>query len=431
MESKIDVSEIAEEDILYGYEENGEDKSYSPEVKVAYWKNQCERAIKNFSANIPDVGTLMEDFRSIMSADPMTKIIRFNELVDLCPNEEFKQRMGDLTAEVEKICWDKGFRYSGALLTPNEHDRCGSTRGKYGDIAPNIPFPIIESMILEGKINGDLLAEELEYIEGKSEDRKGLSLEEVDRARRLSGNTRLNLETGEATKEIDEEASKDSYYFLNEDEKASVVARESKVLTGVSQIMAEVSGSLKGKLSILSQKIQAYSKGEVSTANLLQAHDDFCSGLGDRQEFNLKRFIKHLRALNFELGYRDPILTPQEILLRSGAEVGENFTGQPYTPLAIQDRSLSVEEVRRLRDGECGVMIITTQVQGMGDYPDSTFRLETLDDTGKTVTSPNLVDRDDPGAEMSEQYREMIAPEFAKNFPFPRDDDWFMVKEKS
>lgn len=241
----------------------------------------------------------------------------------------------------------------------------------------------------------------------------------MDRARRLLGITRLDLTTGRVTDEIDQEAAKDSYYFLSPERRVEVIKRENEILAEIEKITQAALATHEGNRGIL-PSLAAYAAGELTTPDLQAQYESVLERNTERYSLLLTSQTKELKRLAVETGKWDYILTPQEIMLRVGATVDPNYLSRPYIPLAIQD-GRNIEEIALLRQGERSIIINTTLLEYEIPFG---FRLEELDPQGNTIKSPTFLSRDD-GETVIEDARfcENFGPQI--KFPFARPMDWF------
>ncbi len=287
-----------------------------------------------------------------------------------------KEQAGELLREVEALTREKGFLYSGTIMTYDEHTAVGSGTGAiYRETDPAIPVTLIDQrLVAEGRKRPDFAQAERHY-----------TAEDIDRARRLTGKTKLDLATGRVTDEVDEAASQDPYYFLSPERRQAVIAREKELAAELQGLFDSVLADARAGAVILDD-IQNYMDGQLTTPEMQARYEELIKSkdLG----VNLESALDQAKHIAFESGARDSILTPQEIILRVGAEVDEGYLEKPYVPLALQSNTMVIDEIRQLRVGE-GTMVVTTEVLGY-ERPFG-LALEELDSEGSTVKDPALM----------------------------------------
>ncbi|RJQ24686.1 hypothetical protein C4577_07215 [Candidatus Parcubacteria bacterium] len=321
---------------------------------------------------------------------------------------QYREQAVSFIGEMRSLAHEKGFRFEPALLTSKEHKNISSSGygGIFWDTDPDVPIPILrDRLVAEGKLDQD-----------RSET---YTLEEVDRARRLAGMTKLDLATGRVTDEIDQKAADNSYYFLSPERQVEVVRREDEILTEIERITKTALAAHKTARDILPSLV-AYADGEITTPALKAQYEILVERTTETYGLSLTRQIRELKRLAVETGKWDYILTPQEIMLRSGGSVDPRYLAQPYTPLAIQDGT-DVEKVTDLRQGEQSITVNTSLLEYEMPFG---FRLEELDAQGNTVKSPTFLSRDDGETVIEdERFCEYYGQQI--KFPFARPTDWF------
>lgn len=314
-----------------------------------------------------------------------------------------------LLAMVKNIVAEKGFRSESNIMTYNEHRAIGSTVWiGYGDMDPDVPIAILDNR----------------RAQGQAPEHTPFTMEETDRARRLRNMTTIDPSTGRITDQTDPVAANDSFHYITDsDRRAELVLCEATILQELRRIsewaIAEIQ---KGKT--LLYDFDAYSKGEIESEALRAACDQVNSRVGEKQRIDFSSCQKMLRQLAFETGRYDAYLTPQEILLRLRGVVTENHLSRPYTPLAVQEGTKTIEVVEQWRQTESS-MNIGTQIIPEAEGIVFCFRLEELDSTGNTLKTPTFLNRDDPTIESSTdpKFRDYFGPKL--QIPFARLGDWF------
>lgn len=396
-----------------------DDDKYSdaPERRRLYWIYGAATEVKyRFETASARLTSMPVNCRAaLQTGDLVTAtppIVYFSSLPSFMA-PAYRESISTLVAEIQDIMREKGFRFSPSLMTSREHQEVGSSGyADYGKINPDIPIPILRSRLrAEGKIRPE-------------DEERGdniYTVEETDKARRLMGRTRLDLETGKVTNEIDGKAKNDSYIFLSPQRRVEVMEREAEIIAAVETIAVSAAQNLQ-QLPIIVSALDAYSKGEITSPELEMVIATAQNTLGEEDGINIGNNIQELKRLAFETGRWDRILTPQEILLRTGGSVADRYLARPYTPISIQDGE-SAELIAQLRAGEAN-MVITTELPGHA-YPYS-FRLEQLDASGNTVKSPTFIDPQDPTKIIEEDVRSFCTTVNIRfDFPFARPDDWY------
>ncbi|MBI2011537.1 hypothetical protein HYS91_02095 [Candidatus Daviesbacteria bacterium] len=312
-----------------------------------------------------------------------------------------------LLKKAMQIMDEKGFRFGPALLTPREHKEIGSSGygGIFWDYDPDMPVPLIQTILVaEGKKDVPDSAEV--YTQ-----------DEIDRARRLTGETALDPQTGRVTKLVDSEAANDSYYFLSPQRREEIMREEEDLLTSLEQL-ANTGFRRHHKVATLLADLEAVAEGQITTPGLKRRFRSVLKEVPSRHPISLEGYVRDLRKIAFETGKWDLILTPQEVLLRAGGRVDLLYLTRPYTPLAIQDGT-PIADIAKIRKGERS-MVVNTDLM---DYEmPFGFRLERLDAKGNTVRSPTFLNHNDGVTPLTDRIKEFYAGQV--NVPFARPEDW-------
>lgn len=382
----------------------GDQHSNNPELRKRYWLATVRERVTTVGDDIAGrVLRISDECQGIMQ-DGGTWEWQWPYVsrLTLLP---YQERADALLAEVGDIVHQKGFIFRNALTTPREHVQIGSTSWiGYLDADPDVPVPLVHDR---------LLAQGEERLKGKEP--YGYTIEELDRARRLSGMTRLDLTTGKATEEKDPDAAHDSYHFLSPEKRAEIITREQAILQ---ELTALTEAGVKDfeSVSTLNVLIAQYMEGRLTSPQMQELYQRMIIGKGF--ELDLSRAIREAKQIAFDSGKWDRILTPQEILLRTKAKtkVPKRYLARPYTPLAIQDGE-PIEEIAGFRHGEESMVVnsgVLPYAMPIG------FRLEDLDLQGDTVQSPTFLNRFDMTPENSLKNSTMQV-----NVPFARPEDWY------
>ncbi|MBI5220883.1 MAG: hypothetical protein HY978_03570 [Candidatus Liptonbacteria bacterium] len=356
--------EITEDD---EYDEN-------PERRKLFW---LDNARKKYDAVLTDLHRKLDElpvrYQELLQKG-QSNIELAHRFLDRVPRA-YVGRMQSLLDEIEGITDEKGFLFDGAMSTPREHQQVGSSGygGIYWETDPDVPVPILRVKLREKGIEN-------------MEDGQTYTIERMDRARRLAGLTALDLETGRATGNVDTEATKDPYHFLTAQRREEVRAREDEILNELKTIWIAIVDDCE-RAAVILNDLALYTDGGLTSAELEKRYQELILDKG--VSIGLDKNIKVLKQLSFETGKRDRILTPQEILLRTGATVNNKYMERPYTPLAVQD-GVPVEEINKLRQAE-GSMVVNSEILGY-EMPCG-FKLESLDDERNTPKDPTLIDR--------------------------------------
>ena|SRR3989344_1653040 len=381
--------------------------SDNPQTRKAYWLYDANTKVDRFLGSISDpLMSLRDKCLEVLQEGRHEWWILYAKDM-LSPSQ--CDRGANLLNEIAGIIHEKGFRFHNALLTPREHRNIGSTGygGILWDEDPDVPVPILVRRLIERGIDPEKL--------GRAEE---LTFEEVDKARRLSGMTTIDPQTGRVTKEIDAEAASDSYHFLPGDRREEVKHREEEILEEIKKIADASFADYETTRQIL-RTLELCSIGQITTPEMDALLKEIEARNSQNHNLNLYENVQELRKLAIAGGHWDHIFTPQEILLREGAEVDEQYEANPYTPLAVQD-GREIHEIVRLREGE-KIMPVNS---GILEYSfPFTFRLEQLDSEGRTVKSPTFLDRDDETAVETDRFKEEFRQRM--DFPFSRPEDWF------
>lgn len=308
-----------------------------------------------------------------------------------------------LAGECEAVRVKKGFRYPASLSTPREHRECGSSgyalfagpKGEYD----NMPVP---------------LANEILQLEPEKEK---LTIEAVRRARELAGMPTID-EWGYVTGEV---VKRGSYDFLQPNEIQAIKERERRISSALDIVASRVIGvhdaDMKRFLPALRGYLRNVGEGEkrLSTPDLMDAAPHVRHA-ETGQYVDFYGIASGAKAVAFGLGYRDGILTPQEVLI-AGRRVRPDL--QPHVPIGMQIYGLDRETVARRRAEEQRFAVFTDAFAGYDYY--HTISLEPLADDGSTVRGPLLVD-----PQSGQPWEDVMA--FYKDSckaPFARPGDWF------
>lgn len=388
-----------------------EDDMYSDDLgrRKLYWVKNATLEIERFLGFIGrDLAVLPQNTRATLQTGESGSNLHYLATIPQAIPTPDRERAVDLIKEIQSITHEKGFRFRPALFTSREHQEIGSSGygGIFWDTDPDIPIPILEQrLVAAGKLNRD-----------RSET---YTLEEVDHARRLVGMTRLDLATGRVTNEVDQEAASDSYYFLSPERRAEVIKRESEILAEIDKITKNALENHELSRSIL-PALESYGDGQLTTSDLQILYAPILERNTDRYGVALASQIRELKRLAFETGKWDYILTPQEIMLRTGVTVDTSYLPRPYTPLAVQG-GRTIEEIAHLRQGEKSMVINTALLEFEMPFG---FRLEELNGEGNTIKSPTFLSRDDGETPIEDAgFREYYGTQI--KFPFARPTDWF------
>lgn len=383
-----------------------EDGEYNPDPnkRRLYWLQKAYGAINQvIDLALRELGQFPEKFRAAYSSEFDVNTLSSPEYFP-----SFQKDMVKYWIEAaHKIGRKKGFRWGGNLLTAHEHHEIGSTIYVGFDQYPDIPVGVAHHRVM---------AAEGVTLKGES-----YTIEEADKGRRLGGRTRLDLATGRVTDELDPEAAKNSYIFLPPDQVSQVKLREQILQETVEAAIPGAMAEHRRTFQLLTD-LERYMFGEMTTPEFNARYAVAFTRYPERNQLDLGSSIEEGRRIAFETGCWDFILTPQEIMLRTRAEVDERYKAFPYTPLAIQDGA-SRQEIAHLRRGE-KFMYVTTGILEF-EMP-MAFRLEGFigGRNARTIKSPTFVDRHNPDNSVeSDRFREYFADKI--NFPFPRPKDWF------
>ncbi len=319
----------------------------------------------------------------------------------------------DLLTSMEQLVHEKGFRPRADIHTPGEHAGMGSTIGKiFTETDPDVPVSILRGRLIA--------AGRIDPYEGET----AVTVEEIDKARRLSGMTTLNIQTGRATNQVDPRAAFDSYFFLSPGRKTEIIRQEDVLVASAEQIAISHLEEFARGASVISA-LDSYSKGVIPIGSLKKIYKEVVaktSGKDEKTGLDLDTYIDEVRGIAFSTGTWDRILTPQEILLRVGGEVDERYLAKPYTPLAIQDGE-PIDEIAQLRNDE-GSMQVPTSI--LEYNPFWHFRLEEIDQTGSTTQSPAILKT--VNEEVGQDIKDLFGPRIT--MPFVRPEDWYYHEER-
>lgn len=388
-----------------------EDDMYSNDLgrRKLYWVQNAASEVDKFLSSINrDLAAFPQNSRATLQTGESGNSITYLMTIPQAVPDLYREQTVGFIGEMRSLAHEKGFRFKPALLTSREHKNIGSSGygGIFWETNPDVPIPILrDRLVAEGKLDQD-----------RSET---YTLEEVDRARRLAGMTRLDPATGRVTDEVDQEAASNSYYFLTPERRAEVVKREDEILVEINSVTKIAIAAHESSRDILPSLV-AYADGELTTPDLQAQYAPITERNTERYGLFLTPQMRELKRLAVETGKWDYILTPQEIMLRTSGSVEPRYLAQPYTPLAIQDGT-DIEKVADLRQGEQSIVVNTNLLEYEMPFG---FRLEGLDAQGNTVKSPTFLSRDDGETVIEDEgLCEYYGPQI--KFPFARPTDWF------
>lgn len=376
--------------------------SQNPELRRRYWLGTAADILSRAEEDIARrVDTVQKEVQGIVQNG--SSYARDAVMVERAILPPYQGQAAPLLSELGDFTEEKGFRWVSNLSTPREHREMGSTNWiGYFEADPDVPVPLVHDRLLT---EGDERLKGLKLF--------GHTVEELDRARRLNGQTALDLETGRVTGERDEEAANDPYHYLSPERREAVIAREQAILQELTQLAVAAVKDYGPVLGIV-DLIAEYMEGRLTSPQMQELYQGIVTSKGF--ELDLSEAIKEAKQIAFDTGKWDRILTPQEILLRAKAKVDKRYKANPYTPLAIQDGE-PIEEVAILRQGE-GSMVVTSGIlpftMPMG------FRIEVLDEQGNTIQSPMFLNRYDLTPEDS-----LKDSTIQVTLPFARPSDWY------
>jgi hypothetical protein len=298
----------------------------------------------------------------------------------------------------------KGFRYSGALMSSREHKQCGSTV-YVGYAGPNNEYydmPVA-------------LADAILKIDKKE---IPMTLEEVRIARELEGMPTIDdrgFVTGEAVK-------RDSYHFLQAGDVEAVKDMERKISSALGVLSSHIIYVQSAELNRFMPLLRRYLRDVGEEEKRLSTYDLIAAAprIRDAERGNYIDFsgiAAGAKAVAFGLGYRDRILTPQEVQI-AGRKTKPDF--HPHIPIGMQTGEFNRELAVRRRAEEQRFTVYNDLFSEYGNR--YTISLEPLDDGGLTVRGPQLI-----GQDTGQPSEELMA--FFKNkcrdVPFARLGDWF------
>lgn len=391
-----------------GGDEDTEFVPETPEQKRDAILEQVQGRINSFFGDLSELSKVDEMVQEAFRRDPDPHFFLF--LPDLF-SSDVATEVTQVFAEIRSIVQEKGFRFGPSLISGREHIKIGSSGYKtFEDEDPDVPVPLLQpKLAAAGKI--------------KPLEETPMPFEEVDRGRRLAGMTVLDPSTQRTTNETDPVAAGDSYHYLSPERKLQIQARETEIRVRVNELAQHSLGKFESVRDI-KESLRQYIDGGLSSPEMQARYDAaihlMSDKLKERSNFDLTNLIKESKAMSFEMGKRDKILTPQEIKLRVGGQIESRYEANPYRPLAVQDGA-SIEEIANLRKGEA-TMVVTNE--GVMTYARPWgFRLEELEpQTGDTLQSPSILD-----SASLERVDFSKYGDYAKEVtvPFARTTDWF------
>lgn len=366
----------------------------------------CESFNKTLYETFQDLGNCAMAYMAgeFQETDWMGRIRDYRNIFNEEPGELFLLNL--LVEEVEAIRSKKGFMYSSSLLTPREHRECGSS-GYAGFAGPNSEYDDMPVPLANAKL-------QLEKDKGT------VTVEAVRKARELAGMSTID-DKGYVTEKT---VKRDSYDFLLPESVSEVKNRERSIKAAVDLLSSHVMEAQGSYSKRFLQPLRRYLKnvGEgpkrLSTPdliNLLPHIRDARTG----EYIDFSRVIAGAKAITFGLGYRDTILTPQEILI-AGRKINHQGFTNPHMPMGLQGDRLDMRTASRRRAEEQWFMIYTDVFSGYDCY--HAISLEPLANDGSTVREPQLTDPNtgQPLKEIMDFYKDKC-----KEIPFARPGDWF------
>ncbi len=301
-----------------------------------------------------------------------------------------------LLEQIEAIAREKGSRAN--ILTHSEHRRSGSTVWDKFAEEPDIPLGI--------------LALRWNLDEGHQK----LTVEEARIARELRGKTTLD-ESGKVTGRVNSDV-KDSYHFLPSQRKAEIIELEQNAVRALGDIAREAYRRHEETYRESLAKLKEYMVGKFSTPEILAINNKVGFGA---------ELIERVWLMSFHYGFRDYMLTPQEIIM-SGRKVERKYRQKPYVPIGIQSGAFSAEEIKILREQEKSFPSYT-RAFSKWRMP---FRLslEPLADSGETTRGPTICDEQtheplERGSPRIVSYIEDYVSKGQAKAHFARPQDWY------
>lgn len=394
------------------------DPRYSddPDVRGSYYLDELTSRIDNFLTELGDSARSAGDEVRAVLDSPKNFVIASSRIMKTylqnSSDAEFRARHNALYLRLVEHCHSLGFRFGSQLMTPSEHERIGSTVWiRYGELDPELPTQIAHGILIDQGA-----------LEDTEEQRaQVMTIEEVDRARRLQGMTALDPKTGHITDEKDLEAAGDKFHFIPIEHRPDFLAEEASIIAGYEDLAMNVLAIVESMRSIIGD-LKAFYEGRMPMMQLLMNVDHF------KRTFPSGYSISQLDELCLaatELGRFDKYLTPQEILIRCGGAVDDRYLANPYVPIGVQD-GLDVAQVTMFRQAMFSSLLVTSEI--IGDY-ENRYRisLEPLNDEGATESGPRLLERENPYAYEADPWYEEYTSEENKQvkIPFARPGDWY------
>jgi len=322
-------------------------------------------------------------------------------------NPDFFQAIKVLAEKAAVIYDKKGFLYRPFLYSSGEHRDVGSTgfesySGEDGEYR-NIPIPLVKKIL-------------------NIEDDRDVTLEQIKRARALQGMPTID-ENGFI---IDKVIKRDSYDFLDSEIVDSVKEEELEIKVDLENVSSEILNIYSALMNDFIAKVNDYLKdaGEgderISTPFLIS----LAPKIKDRNGYiDFNRLVINAKGVAFGVGYRDRILTPQELAF--AGRYGDEHQGlDPHIPLGIQRDEIDTDLASTRRGEEKFFTIYTGMFTGF-ESP-ATISLEPLGDNSRTVQGPQLVSSDtgETSEKLTNFYKEKFS-ELPEKAPFTREGDWF------
>lgn len=314
---------------------------------------------------------------------------------------DFRYDAASLFHKLTDLAREKGFREN--IESYDEHRAIASTVPDRYSQFPNFPLGVANYLFDVGIPHGEIL-----------------SITEARIARELAGKTTLNKD-GTISEQHAEQSNvpRDIYRFLSPERREEVIKTEQMILKSLTQLFEIAYSQKNKKLQELEKTISEYMDGKHDIQYVRKVaqeieKDTGHMSLGIFDPVGIMGFdaIETARELSYKSGNRDFYLTPQEITIM-GREVDPKYLENLWTPLGIQDGTLSVKDARDIRRKEKEIRWLTDAVSGYKQYININF--EQLDNEGATIAGPfkNF------GSESIEIFKDRA------RIPFSREGDWY------
>ncbi|MBI5388817.1 hypothetical protein HZB01_00380 [Candidatus Woesearchaeota archaeon] len=292
-------------------------------------------------------------------------------------NSTLREEAEGIHTTLEDLAQEKGFLpFDSDLLTPEEHNRMGSTVWREYQSQPNTPI------VLHPK-----WTPESQHLAGE---RPGS--EQVSRARIVLGHSALNPDG--TVVNYDRPSTWDAYMFLSPERKVEVKKLEKYLIQKLDDITIKAYTHRTDILTDFKDAYRGFIEGRIPY-NAVKEKEKALKEIphaGSVEAIDFGEEITTSHKVSSRMGYRDHWLTPQEIAM-SGRWFKEKYRANPYAPLALQDGTATLEEVNAFREADLVLRVPGSRFFGeMYKGTEFLLTLEPVTANGTTQRGPVLLE---------------------------------------